>query len=82
MLGVDGGAGALLLRESAAAKEMKMGGRVGQAGARGAQDSASSVRKPVARGQLEQKAGDARHPRGGDLLNRSGTVAAIQRTKG
>jgi len=58
LLGVDGGAGALLLRESAAAKEMKMGGRVGLAGARGAQDSASSVRKPVARGQLEQKAGD------------------------
>ena len=82
LLGVDGGADALLLRESAAAKEMKMGGRVGQAGARGAQDSASSVRKPVARGQLEQKAGDARHPRGGVLLNRSGTVAAIQRTKG
>jgi len=58
LLGVDGGAGALLLRESAVAKEMKMGGRVGLAGAWGAQDSASSVRKPVARGQLEQKAGD------------------------
>ena len=39
-------------------KESKWSRRLGRAGARGAQDAASSARMPVARGLREQKADD------------------------
>ena len=43
---------------------------------------ASGARTAAVRGLRGQATGDARHTRGGVLLNRSGTVAAIQRAKG